>query len=241
MVRPTRIGPEDDHRNAHQPRLTPGHASEGIAGHEQHHDGDGVGDAQGRSGVVHENERNHHRERGQEHQEKNAERRPANRPCSSARAPGGSGSCFNRWRIASSSAGCRTEATTGGNASAMRRCACCGSVALRTARKVIRSAALLGQAAHEIQHAVNDAPGQIAAQRADEHRADFVAARLGDAERAGEGEDHDQAEEHLGDAVVRFEHALGGFDGFVGHGVVSRLSAMFRSNAAFTARRGGNR
>ena len=49
---------------------------------------------------------------------------------------GGSGSCFNRSRIASSSAGCRMDATTGGNASAMRRCASSGSVALRTARKV---------------------------------------------------------------------------------------------------------
>ena len=79
------------------------------------------------------------------------------------------------------------------------------------------AAPLFAQAAHEIQDAVNDAPGQVAAERADEHGADIVAARLGDTERAGEGEDHDQAKEHFGDALVRFEHALGGFDGFVRH------------------------
>ena len=39
-------------------------------------------------------------------------------------------------------------------------------------------------------------------ERADEHRADFGPARLGDAERAGEREHHDQPEEHLGDALV---------------------------------------
>ena len=48
---------------------------------------------------------------------------------------GGSGSCFNRWCIASSSAGSRIVATIDGNASAMSRCACCGSAALRTAGK----------------------------------------------------------------------------------------------------------
>ena len=47
---------------------------------------------------------------------------------------GGSGSCISRRRIVSSSAGSRIDATTGGNASAMRRWAVCGSVALRTAR-----------------------------------------------------------------------------------------------------------
>ena len=52
MVRADEHGAEHDHRNAHQPRVTPGDASERIAGQEQHHDGDGVGDAQGRHGVA---------------------------------------------------------------------------------------------------------------------------------------------------------------------------------------------
>ena len=55
--------------------------------------------------------------------------------CSRACA-GGSGSCFNRWCIVSSSAGSRTDATTDGNASAIRRRAWFGSVAWRTARNV---------------------------------------------------------------------------------------------------------
>ncbi len=40
--------------------------------------------------------------------------------------------------MASSSAGCKTEATTGGNAFAMKPCAVCGSAAFRTARKTTR-------------------------------------------------------------------------------------------------------
>ena len=44
-----------------------------------------------------------------------------------------------------------------------------------------------------------------------------------DTERTGAGENHDQAKEHFRDTLVRFQHALGGFDGFVWHegGVVN--------------------
>jgi hypothetical protein len=41
--------------------------------------------------------------------------------------------------------------------------------------------------------------------------------RFGDAERPGEREDHNQSEEHLGDALVGVEHEPGGLDGIVGH------------------------
>src|SRR5205814_5592340 len=44
----------------------------GVARQKQHHDGDSIRNSKGRFGVVHENERNHHRERAQEDQEKNA-------------------------------------------------------------------------------------------------------------------------------------------------------------------------
>src|SRR6266403_1951598 len=64
---------KDNHRNTHQPRVTPGHAPKGVARQKQHHDGDGIGDAQGWPSVAHENERNHHRERAQEDQEKDAD------------------------------------------------------------------------------------------------------------------------------------------------------------------------
>ena len=46
-------------------------------------------------------------------------------------------------------------------------------------------------------------------ERADQHGADVVAAGLGDAQRTGERQHHDQAEQHFGDALARVEHALG--------------------------------
>ena len=73
------------------------------------------------------------------------------------------------------------------------------------------AAALFGEAAHQVQHRVDDAPGDVAPERADQHGADIFAAGLGDAERAGEREDHDQPEEHLGNAVDRIEQSLRGF------------------------------
>ena len=43
-----------------------------------------------------------------------------------------------------------------------------------------------------------------------EHRAHVVAAGLGDAQRAGEREDHDQPEEDFGDAIDRVQDSRGG-------------------------------
>ena len=42
--------------------------------------------------------------------------------------------------------------------------------------------ALVGEAAHQIQHRIDDAPGHVAPERADEHRANIIAAGLGDAQ-----------------------------------------------------------
>jgi hypothetical protein len=67
----------------------------------------------------------------------------------------------------------------------------------------------LAECTHQIQHAIDDAPRDVAPERADEHRADVLAAGLGRAERAREREHHDQAEEHFGDAFAGIEHALG--------------------------------
>ena len=77
---------------------------------------------------------------------------------------------------------------------------CCAVLRVGAARTARRSqaAALLGQAAHQVQHAVDDAPGEVAAECADEHRADVLPPGLRDAERSGEGQHHDQAEQHLG-------------------------------------------
>ena len=69
--------------------------------------------------------------------------------------------------------------------------------------KRYQSLPLFCQTTHQIQDSVNDSPGQIASQRANEHRAHIIAPRLGHAERAGEGKDHDQAEEDFGNTINR--------------------------------------
>src|SRR5438874_9525407 len=61
-----------------------------------------------------------------------------------------------------------------------------------------QSPALFRQAAHQIQHSVNDSPSQIASQRTNKHRAHLTPSRLGDTERAGESKDHDQAKKDFG-------------------------------------------
>ena len=56
---------------------------------------------------------------------------------------------------------------------------------------------------YEVKHAVNNAPCQIATERADEHRVNIIAPRPGNTERAGESEDHDQPKQELRDAINR--------------------------------------
>ena len=75
---------------------------------------------------------------------------------------------------------------------------------------------LLGGASHQIQNRVDDAPGQVASQRADEHHAHVVAPRLGDAERAGVRQHHYQPEQHFRRAIDRIERVLGGLHGTIG-------------------------
>ena len=72
-------------------------------------------------------------------------------------------------------------------------------------------AAFVGQARHQIQDTVNNTPGQVASERANEHRSNILATRLCDAERTGESEDHDQSKEDFGNALVRVEDPSRGF------------------------------
>ena len=69
-------------------------------------------------------------------------------------------------------------------------------------------ASLFGQTAHQVENRVDDAPGKIAAEGADQHRANLGPVRLRRAERAREREHHDQPEEHLGDPLHRVEERL---------------------------------
>jgi hypothetical protein len=73
--------------------------------------------------------------------------------------------------------------------------------------------ASFAKAAHEVEQGVDNAPGDIATDGGDEHCPHILAPCFGHAEGTGEGKDHDQAEEDLGNAVVGFEYALGCFHG----------------------------
>jgi hypothetical protein len=66
-------------------------------------------------------------------------------------------------------------------------------------------AATRGEAVHEIHNGINDAPGEVAAQRPDEHFAHIRLARAAHAQRAGEREHHDYPAQHLEDAVDGLE------------------------------------
>ena len=95
---------------------------------------------------------------------------------------GGSGSAFNRSRIASSSAGCRTEATDRRQrpGEGPLRLPRIGALAHgvpdhELSRRLI-------QTTHQVEHPVDHSPGQIAPESAEEHGADLGPARLGDAE-----------------------------------------------------------
>lgn len=79
-------------------------------------------------------------------------------------------------------------------------------------------AAAFGEAAHQVQHTIDDAPRDVAAQCADEHHADVLTSRFRDAQRARESQDHDPSEQRLGDAIDRFQHPLGSAVGLAGHG-----------------------
>ena len=172
--------------------------------------------------LLHENERDHHRERGEEDEQEHAD---GAQPIvlAQARALGRLGQLLqplaHRFQFRRLQDG-RDHRRQRVRDEALRLLRIGG---LAHGPEGHEAAALLGQAAHQIQDAVDDAPGQVAAQRADEHRADIVAAGLGDAERAGEGEDHDQPEEHFGDALDRVEHALGDFVTWSDMGVPSGL------------------
>ena len=189
--------------------MAPSHSSEGVAGKKQHHDGDGIGDAQGWPGVAHENERNHHRERAEEHQQKNTD---GAQPIVLAQPR-------SFWRLGQLLQPLvhRFEFGWFQDACDYRRQRVCyeavcflwiGGLAYGAKRE--QPPPLFRQAAHQIQHSVDDSPSEIASQRTNEHRAHLTPPGLGHTERAGEREDHDQAEEDFGDAVNRFQHALRG-------------------------------
>src|SRR5262249_59102267 len=65
---------DGDHQKARGPRSKPGATSKRISAHEQHSDGNGIGEAQRQSRVADENERNDDRERRPEAEQPDADR-----------------------------------------------------------------------------------------------------------------------------------------------------------------------
>jgi uncharacterized protein YecE (DUF72 family) len=66
---------------------------------------------------------------------------------------------------------------------------------------------------HEIHDGVDETPGEVAADRPDQHGTHLLVAVAGGADRAGEREHHDQPEEDLGQALDRVQDALHAGDG----------------------------
>jgi hypothetical protein len=64
-------------------------------------------------------------------------------------------------------------------------------------------------ACQQVKTAVNNTPGQIAAERTDQHRSDIDVGPGRNAEGADEGERHDQAEQGLRDPFHRIQHVTG--------------------------------
>ena len=81
----------------------------------------------------------------------------------------------------------------------------------------LRAARAFDQVHQQEDGRVHQAPGQVAAQRPDQHRPHVHPLGLGDAERAGEGQGHDQAEQDLGHAVDGIEQAA--LAGLAGGGI----------------------
>ncbi len=195
----------------------PGVAAKRRSGHEQHNDGDCIRDAQGQPGFRDEEERNCHRKGGQENQQEYAER-PQPIVLTEPGMQGRLGQLTqllpHHLEFGFRQDG-RQHRRQGIGNDAMRR-GSVGGLAHGTQRD--EAVPLLAEAGHQIEDRINDSPGQIAAQRSDQHLADFAAAGVGDAERAGEGEHHDQPEQDFRDALHRFEQAFARVGRGVSHG-----------------------
>ena len=200
--------PEQDHRDPRPHRAAAADSSEGVAREEQQPDGDGVGHPHGGPGVAHHHERDRDGQRREEDQEEHAggaEPVVFRQPRLRGRLGELRQTRLQRFEL--------RRLQDAGNHWGQRfrdeTLALSRIPGLANGPERRQVAALFGAATHDIEDGVDDAPRQVASERADEHRAHVVAARLGDAERAGEGEHHDQPEQHLRHPVDGLEHAHG--------------------------------
>src|SRR5436190_3907817 len=68
-------------------------------------------------------------------------------------------------------------------------------------------AGALVEATHQVEAAIDDPPCEIASERADDHGCYLGPAGVDHAQCVGRDDDHDQAEQNLGNPVDRVEHA----------------------------------
>ncbi len=113
-----------------------------------------------------------------------------------------------RPRMASISVGDTRPAATRDSVLSITARPACGSAASRTERMQRQRAAAIDDGANQVHDAVDEAPGEIAAERGDEHLAQLLAPGLRHRHGAGEAEGHEQAEQHLHDPVHRMEDRL---------------------------------
>jgi hypothetical protein len=70
---------------------------------------------------------------------------------------------------------------------------------------------LLTETGHQIEHGIDDTPGQIATERGQEHIADTSPTPLTHAERTRHRQNHNEPEQNLGDSLHWFEETLSRF------------------------------
>jgi hypothetical protein len=192
----------DDQAGA--PRLQPLIAAPGVAAGKEHGDSHRGRQALGHARVGNEDEGQHHRKGRQEHQQEHGDRASQIEPCHRYGRDGlrrlvddPLAHAFQVRRLEGAGDGSDFVADQ-----AMRQCRLGG---MAHGMRESGLAAADHQIAQHVHHAIDKAPGNVAADGSDQHAAHLVAAAVQHAQRAGEGQHHEQAEQHLGDAVDRVE------------------------------------
>ena len=202
---PTSAHAKGHHRKTRRPGLDPAMNAERVTTAEQHRDGDGVGDAQRQFGVADEDEGDHDREGRKETQQAKTQRSGpvAPRQLRTLAAQATAAPFAASTPVAPAD---KTDTNCGGNASAMTALRGLGIRGLPNGAQSQDLPPAFIDASQQVKTAVNDAPGQVAAERTDQHRLNLDVARRGNTEAADEGESHDQAEQGLRDPFHRIQH-----------------------------------
>src|SRR5262249_1627215 len=198
---------DGDHQKARGPRSKPGATSKRISAHEQHSDGNGIGEAQRQSRVVDENERNDDRERRQEAEQADADRAE---PVAfrQSRTPGLGQleqSLPHQFQLV------RLQDRRQHGWQRVRDDAMgVSDIGGRAQSPQLHGVAPpLVEASHQKHAGVDDSPGQVTAECGEEHGPNLDAVCGYDAEGQGEGKRHYQAQQDLRDPVHRLEDSIG--------------------------------